>query len=304
MQLRRSDRTRRSTAILDYVYLQEADFDIGDEADPTSFKEAMESLNADKWRKAKLNELESMKNNQLKEYCPKNKEDEDEMRNKQYASLVGSIMYAKVCTMPHLALCISKMGRFQSNPGMQHWIAGKKILRYMHKTKAYMLICNARGYADANLRKAEDDYISTSGFLFKIAGAAVAWKSAKQYGVSSSTMFSEYIACYEATSHAVWLRNFIKDIKVGDSISRPILIYNDNTTIVFHCMNNKMSSGPQHIDKKYLTVKEEVADKLVIFDHIRTQDVIADPFTKFLPSEAFPRHVESMGLFPNFDAAI
>ncbi|XP_034208195.1 secreted RxLR effector protein 161-like [Prunus dulcis] len=120
------------------------------------------------------------------------------------------------------------MGRFQSNPGMQHWIVGKKILRYLHRRKAYMLIYRHTenselvGYADVNIRKAEDDYISTSGFLFKIAGVVVAWKSAKQSGVLSSTMFSEYIACYEATSHAVWLWNFIEDIKVVDSISRPV----------------------------------------------------------------------------------
>ena len=111
------------------------------------------------------------------------------------------------------------------------------------------------GYADANLGKAEDDYISTSCFLFKMAGAAVAWKSAKQSGVSSSTIFSEYIACYDITSHAVWLRNFIKDINVVGSISRPVRIYNDNAAAVFHCMNIKMSYGIQHIDRKYLIVR-------------------------------------------------
>ncbi|CAL9005113.1 unnamed protein product [Prunus brigantina] len=73
----------------------------------------------------------------------------------------------------------------------------------------------------------------------------------------------KYIACYEATSHAVWLRNFIKNIKVVDLISRLIQIYNDNTAAVFHCMNNKTSFGLQHIDRKYLTVREKVADKLV-----------------------------------------
>ncbi|CAL8993090.1 unnamed protein product [Prunus brigantina] len=202
VQARRSDRPRRSTANSDYMYLQEADFDIGDEADPTSFKEAMESHNANKWREVMLNELESMKNNQVwelvephksqklllrigstgkgdlkKEHCPKNKEEEDEMRNKPYASVAYMLIYKR--------------------------------------TKNLELI----GYADANLGKVEDDYISTSGFIFKMARAAVAWKSAKQTGVSSSTMFSEYIACYEATSHIVWLRNFIKDIKVVDSIS-------------------------------------------------------------------------------------
>ncbi|CAL9025798.1 unnamed protein product [Prunus brigantina] len=113
------------------------------------------------------------------------------MRNKSYASLVGSIMYTQVRTRLGLALCISKMGGFQSNPRMQHWIVGKKILRYLQRTKAYMLIykrienLELVGYVDANLGKAEDDYISTSCFLFKMAGAAVAWKSAKQSGVSS-----------------------------------------------------------------------------------------------------------------------
>ncbi|CAL2228273.1 unnamed protein product [Prunus armeniaca] len=65
MSLRRSDTTRRSTTISDYVYIQKVDFDIGDEADPTSFKEGMKSQNTDKWREAMLNELESMKNNQV-----------------------------------------------------------------------------------------------------------------------------------------------------------------------------------------------------------------------------------------------
>ncbi|CAL2229288.1 unnamed protein product [Prunus armeniaca] len=41
------------------------DFDIGDEADQISFKEAMESQNADKWREVMVNELKSMKNNQV-----------------------------------------------------------------------------------------------------------------------------------------------------------------------------------------------------------------------------------------------
>ncbi|CAL8991845.1 unnamed protein product [Prunus brigantina] len=107
-------------------------------------------------------------------------------------------------------------------------------------------------------------------------------------------MLLEYIACYEATSHAVWIRNFIKGIKVVDLISRPIQIYNDNTAAVFHCMNNKMSSGLQHIDRKYLIEREKVVDKLVRFDHIITQDMIADLFTNFLSSESFLRHVESM----------
>jgi hypothetical protein len=37
-----------------------------------------------------------------------------------YASTVGSIMYAQVCTRPDLAFVIGLFGRFQSNPEMKH----------------------------------------------------------------------------------------------------------------------------------------------------------------------------------------
>ncbi|CAL9028994.1 unnamed protein product [Prunus brigantina] len=207
------------------------------------------------------------KEDSKKEHCPKNKEKEDETRNKPYASLVGSIMYTQVCTRPDLALCISKMGRFQSNPGMQHWIAGKKILRMI---TSLLQVLSSRSQEQLLLERV------LNKLVFRVQ------------------------PCF----HAVWLRNFIKDIKVVDSISRPIQIYNDNTATVSHCMNNKMLSGLQHVDRKYSIVWEKVADKLVRFDHIRSQDMIADPFTKFLPSKTFLRHVESMGLFPSFDATI
>ncbi|CAL2255350.1 unnamed protein product [Prunus armeniaca] len=109
-----------------------------------------------------------------KKHCPKNKEEEAELRNKPYASLIRSIMYSQVCSRLDTALCIRKMWKFQLNPEMQHWIAGKKILGYLLRTKVYMLIYKRRenlelvDYVDANHGKVEDDYISTSSFLFKM----------------------------------------------------------------------------------------------------------------------------------------
>ncbi|KAI5316435.1 hypothetical protein L3X38_036142 [Prunus dulcis] len=63
------------------------------------------------------------------EQSPKTEQEKLEMQDKPYASLVGSLMYAQVCTRPDLAFSISVLGRFQSNPGQAHWIAGKKVLR-------------------------------------------------------------------------------------------------------------------------------------------------------------------------------
>lgn len=55
-----------------------------------------------------------------KSRCPRNELEKQGMTTKPYASLVGSLMYAQVCTRPDLAFAISVLGRYQSNPGEQH----------------------------------------------------------------------------------------------------------------------------------------------------------------------------------------
>ncbi|KAI5339047.1 hypothetical protein L3X38_018319 [Prunus dulcis] len=162
------------------------------------------------------------------EQSPKTEQDKLEMQDKPYASLVGSLMYAQVCTRPDLAFSISVLGRFQSNPGQAHWIAGKKVLRYLQRTKEYKLIyrrveqLKLEGYADADFAGCLDTQKSTSGVVFLFAGGAVAWRSVKQQYISTSTMQAGFLAIYEATSIAMWLKKFMSMLKVVDSIQRPI----------------------------------------------------------------------------------
>lgn len=63
--------------------------------------------------------------------CPRNELEKKGMQDKPYASLVDSLMYAQTCTRPDLAFAVSVLGRFQANPSIQHWVAGKKVLRYL-----------------------------------------------------------------------------------------------------------------------------------------------------------------------------
>ena len=48
-----------------------------------------------------------------------------------YASTIGSLMYAMVCTRPDIAHAVGVVSRFMSRPGKQHWEAVKWILRYL-----------------------------------------------------------------------------------------------------------------------------------------------------------------------------
>ena len=47
-------------------------------------------------------------------------EDRENMSVIPYASAIGSIMYAMLCTRPDVSLAISMAGRFQSNLGVDH----------------------------------------------------------------------------------------------------------------------------------------------------------------------------------------
>ena len=58
--------------------------------------------------------------------------EKESMKNIPYASVVGSLFCARVCTRPHIAFVVGVLGQYQSNPGMDHWIAIKKVMSYFH----------------------------------------------------------------------------------------------------------------------------------------------------------------------------
>ena len=63
------------------------------------------------------------------------------------------------------------------------------------------------------------------------------------------------MACYEATCHAIWLRNFISSLKVVHSISRPLKLFFDNFVAVSFSRNTRSTSRFKHIDVKFFFAK-------------------------------------------------
>ena len=109
-------------------------------------------------------------------------------------------------------------------------------------------------------------------------------------------MEAEFIFYFEATSHGVWLKSFISGLRIMDSIFRSLSIYCDNSTDVFMANNNKSGSRNKHIDIKYIVIRESVKERKVVIEHISTEWMIVDPFTKGMPSLKFKDHVVNMGL--------
>ncbi|RVW88542.1 Retrovirus-related Pol polyprotein from transposon TNT 1-94 [Vitis vinifera] len=203
--------------------------------------------------------------------CPKNELEKKDMERFPYASAIGSLMYAQVCTRSDIAYIVGMLGRYLSNPEIV-------------------------GYSDSNFARCLDSRRSTLGYIFMLAGGAVSWKSVKQTLIASSIMEAEFIACYEASNHGIWLRNFITRLRIVDGIEKPLRINCDNKAAELYSKNNRSSSKSKHIDIKFLVVKERVQSLQVLIEHISTNSMIADPLTKGLPPKVYHEHVTHMGV--------
>ncbi|GKB37661.1 retrotransposon protein, putative, ty1-copia subclass [Tanacetum coccineum] len=65
--------------------------------------------------------------------------------------------------------------------------------------------------------------------MCSLNGGAVDWKSAKQSIFATSSAEAEYIAAFDASKEAVWVRKFISGLGVVPTIEKPINMYCDNT---------------------------------------------------------------------------
>ena len=106
------------------------------------------------------------------------------MRQVPYASTVGNLMYVMLCKRPDIYYVVGVVSCYQSNPGLDHWEAVKHILKYLRRTKNYMLAYSGRdlipiGYIDFDFQSDNDSHKSTSGSVFTFDDGAIVWRSIK-----------------------------------------------------------------------------------------------------------------------------
>ena len=138
-----------------------------------------------------------------KKSCSSSKKEKEDIASTIYSSVVGSLMYAMVCTRPDIAHAVGVVSRFMVNPGKDHWEAVKWIFRYLRGSSKLCLTFGdfklvLEGYIDADWAGDLDGRKSTSGYLFTFAGRAVSWQSRLQKCVALFTTEAEYIAVNEA----------------------------------------------------------------------------------------------------------
>ncbi|KAM2549652.1 hypothetical protein TB1_013993 [Malus domestica] len=233
---------------------------------------------------------------------PKTPEEIGHMSRIPYASAIGSLMYAMICTRPDIAYAVSITSRYQSNPGSEHWTAVKTVLKYLRRTKDMFLVyggaseLQVEGYTDADFQSDVDDRSSNSGYVFTLNGGAVSWKSKKQSVIADSTTEAEYVAAAEAGKEAFWMKKFITELGVVPTITSPVTLYCDNSGAIAQAKEPRAHQKNKHIDRRFNIIRRYAAEGKLNILKVASADNIADPLTKPMSQIQLDRHMEKMGI--------
>jgi len=234
-----------------------------------------------------------------------NSEFQEPNRSNSFAKLLGELQYLANVTKPDISYAVNQLAAYTENPSMQHYAALKQILRYLAHTKTLRITYKVPrdeiqsenifyGFADAAYAN-QEDFKSTTRYIFIASGGAITWKSKKQTIIALSTMESKYIALSESGKEAVWLWNLFQEL--GFTQPSPTIIKGDNYGSVELSHNAQFHQWSKHIDLCYHWIQELVDKHIIQIQTCRDSEQTADVLTKALPKPKHLQHGYEMGIW-------
>ena len=221
------------------------------------------------------------------------KDDANSARNEiqpLYQSIVGSLMYAMLCTRPDIAYTVQQLSQFASDPAQVHLQAAKRALRYLQGTQNLHLTYqhdnggtgSIQSYSDADFAAGEDRK-SISGYIFTLAGSPISWQAKKQSTIALSTAEAEYAALTQAAKEVIWLQNLLKDL--GMTKYAPKIINVDNQGTIALAENPIHHARTKHLDVQLQFVRNSIENGVIELKYCPTDVMLADIMTKALAKE-------------------
>jgi hypothetical protein len=236
-------------------------------------------------------------------------DDKKKVNNTLYMKLVGALLYASISTRPDISHAVHQLTMHTQLPLHKHWIAGKRVLRYLHGTKDiglkfggskkennyYNKIKNqtdsvhmvVEGYADADYANDTKDSKSITGWIVKLNGDVVSWQSKKQSTVALSTCEAELYAEASCIQEMMWLQNLLEEISIN--VEKPSTIWQDNQSTIHISKHGIIREKTKHVRVKYHFISEKIDQNLIEVKYIQTDKQQADILTKGLNKDLFTR---------------
>lgn len=218
-----------------------------------------------------------------------------------YRSIVGGLQYLTF-TRPDISYSVNYVSQFMHQPTVFHFQLVKRILRYVQGTihhgtrllsRGSLNLC---GFSDSDWAGCPLTRRSTTGFCIYLGSNCVSWSAKKQHTVARSSTEAEYRALASAAAEITWVSFILRDI--GLYMSETPTIFSDNLSALQLTVNPVFHARTKHIEIDYHFVREKVALGSLVTRFVRSEDQVADLFTKPLPHSQFCALRVKLGLWP------
>jgi hypothetical protein len=208
-----------------------------------------------------------------------------------YRSLVGALQYATF-TRPDITFAVNRVCQFMHRPSPAHFVAAKRILRYLKGTLDKGLLFQSglialTAFTDADWAGDPCDRRSTSGIIVFLSNNTITWLAKKQHTVSRSSTEAEYRSLASGAAELAWIRQVLCDLSLF--LPSAPLIWCDNTSALTLASNLVFHGRTKNIKVDYHFIREKVVHGDLELQFISTDDQLVDVFTKALPSPRFHR---------------
>ena len=209
-----------------------------------------------------------------------------------YRSIVGALQYLTI-TRPEIGFSVNRVCQFMSQPLETHWMAVKRILRYLKGSPSVGLQLQPiplakpftlHGYCDADWASDPDDHRSTSGACVYFGRNLVSWWSRKQPVVSRSSTEAEYRSLALITTELLWIQSLFTELHLP---FKPPTVYCDNQSAVALAYNPVLHARTKHLELDLYFVREKVLSKALVVQHVPAEYQFADILTKALSPTRF-----------------
>ncbi|XP_019151962.1 PREDICTED: uncharacterized protein LOC109148682 [Ipomoea nil] len=198
-----------------------------------------------------------------------------------YRQLVGSLMYLLI-TRPNLSFAVNRLCQFMHQPMQTHWVALKRVLRYVQGTMHLGLRLTPmaapiiHAFSNSDWAGCPIDRKSTGGHAVFLGSNLLSWGSRKQRTVARSSTEVEYKALADVAAEVTWIRSLLREIGLLPP-TVPVL-WCDNLRATYMCSNPVFHARTKHVEVDYHFVRDKVTSGALKVNFVSTHDQLANIF--------------------------
>lgn len=229
-----------------------------------------------------------------------------------YRAAIGALMYLATGTRPDIAYAVGCLSRFVEAPTSKHYGAVRRLLRYLVDTRDDGILysrnesvnegrqevasreLSVKGFSDSDWANCPETRKSVTGYVFMLAGGAIAWAARRQTVVAQSTAEAEYVSSCEACMEGRALMNVIWE--VFPELRSELSLGVDNAAAISLATNPNYSRKTRHIELRWHYVRDQVSKAVVQIHKVESTDNPADLFTKALPLKPLMKFKSMIGM--------